>query len=408
MTRAPVALLCGILLGACGEREKVTLPAIDVASAADGIVPLPESAPELFRRHFVKYAHVVAPNGKPIRILAQSGWTNDQIRHAREVLEYILTDHPGSAYGDDKSDIANAMADRNATLVLFDTEPALIEAMEAGLEDSTTLSMQDLRANESPAVGDPDYMDHVTRDAAYEEIWHLVHDYGIEPTRPAMVEEMRRANDTATENGWNAWPDDEPWEHPNEYVGVLLDNYLDLWALHPTKYEARPIEPGEIPDGHSHFGRYFANSRDRMRELDPMGYTLVEKFFAPYLTYTPELPVDFTGTFSMRFDPELRYTFKSRHLRSAALTGSNHANLVGNEHDNVLKGNAGDNVLDGGDGLDTAVYSGPASDYEIARRDDVVTVLDGVADRDGTDTLRSIEALRFRDRTLTLDDDSLP
>ena len=38
-------------------------------------------------------------------------------------------------------------------------------------------------------------MAHVTRDAAYEEIWHLVHDYGIKPTRQAMIAEMRRVND---------------------------------------------------------------------------------------------------------------------------------------------------------------------------------------------------------------------
>ncbi|MYF04219.1 MAG: hypothetical protein F4230_04295, partial [Holophagales bacterium] len=100
------------------------------------------------------------------------------------MMEHLLADHPGSVYGDDKSGIAAAMADRKATMVFFDTEPDMRQAMSEGLPEATDLSMQDLRANECPAPGDADYMGHVTRDAAYEEIWHLIHDYGIKPTLP--------------------------------------------------------------------------------------------------------------------------------------------------------------------------------------------------------------------------------
>lgn len=380
----------------------VTLPDIDISSSPNGIVSLPDDVPEVFKEHFIKYTKVMAPNGKPIHILAQDGWTDDQIKHGRNVLEHILTSFPGSAYGDDKSAVANAMSDRKATMVFFNSEPDLEAAMRGGLGGATDLSMQDLRANECPAVGDLDYMAHVTRDASYEEIWHLVHDYGIKPTRPDMIAEMREANDLAAENGWRGWPDDEPEEHPNEYVGVLIDNYLDLWAVHPTKYEARPIEPGDIPEGHSHFGRYFANSRAALKTDDPLGYAVIEKFFSPYLTYTPELPESFMGTFSMTLDPNERYTYKTQHLRSAALMGTNNANLVGNRYDNVLNGNAGDNVLDGREGEDTAVFAGPRGDYEIERRDDAVVVRDSVANRDGTDTLADVELAQFADETVSL------
>ena len=127
---------------------------------------------------------------------------------------------------------------------------------------------------------------------------------------------------------------------------------FDLWAVHPKKYEGRDIEPGDIPEGHSHFGGYFANGRAKMKAQDPLGHALIEKFFPPYLTYTPELPEDFSGTFSMELDPDVAYTYKSQHLRSATLTGSRDANLTGNRHDNVLTGNAGNNVLKGGAGSD--------------------------------------------------------
>lgn len=400
--------LC-ILLGSCANPEPVTLPEIDISGSRTGIVALPDDVPRVFHDYFVKYTRYTAPNGKPIHILAQAGWTDDQILHGRNVLQHLLTDFPGSGYGHDKSAIANAMADRKATMVFFDTEDALDEAMRAGLGDATDLSMQDLRANECPAVGDADYMAHVTRDAAYEEVWHLVHDYGIKPASPAMIAEMRVANDAAAANGWRAWPDDEPHEHPNEYVGVLLDNYYDLWAVTPTKYEGRDIGPGDVPAGHSHFGRFFANSRAGLREAAPLGYALVEKFVPPHLTYTPHLPEAFSGTFSMTLNPFQAYTYKSRHLRNVSLTGAGDANLVGNRHDNILTGNAGRNslrgaggndALFGGDGDDTAVFEGPAAEYRIAGTGESVTVQDMKTGRDGTDALHGIELLQFADAIL--------
>ena len=408
-----VLIASSFLLSSCQKKEEVTLPDIDISTSPNGIVPLPDDVLEVFKEHFVKYTKITAPNGKSIHILAQDGWTDDQIKHGRDVLEHILTDYPGSAYGNDKTAVANSMSDKKATMVFFNTEPELRDAMRGGLAGATDLSMQDLRANESPAVGDEDYMGHITRDASYEEIWHLVHDYGIKPTLPDMIAEMRKANDVATENGWRGWPDDEPEEHPNEYVGVLIDNYLDLWAIHPKKYEGRDIEAGEIPEGHSHFGRYFANSRSKLKEKDPLGYAVIEKFFPPYLTYTPVLPESFSGTFSMKLDPSVAYTYKTQHLTNATLTGDNDSNLTGNGYDNVLTGNAGNNILtggagsdelDGGDGEDTAFFAGPFADYEITKDGEAVSVSDGVPDRDGTDSLHNIELLQFSDKKVPLEE----
>lgn len=406
-----LTILTFALLSSCTVGDPVTLPNIDTSASASGVVALPDDVPQVFRDYFVKYTKFAAPNGKPIHILAQDGWTDDQIKHGRNVLQHLLTDFPGSRYGNDKSAIANAMADRKATMVFFNTEEDLNEAMRAGLADATDLSMQDLRANESPAVGDEDYMGHVTRDAAYEEVWHLVHDYGIKPTLPDMIAEMRTANDAAASNGWRAWPEDEPQEHPNEYVGVLIDNYYDLWAVTPTLYEGRDIEPGDVPEGHSHFGRFFAGSRAQVQEQAPLGYALIEKFFHPYLTYTPELPEGFGGTFSMALDPAQAYTYKSRHLRQATLSGTRDASITGNRHDNVLTGNSGNNGLEGGggndelvggEGEDTAVFTGSASEYNIVYNQDSVAVRDLQENRDGTDLLRDVELLRFSDSLVRL------
>ena len=86
-----VLVASSCLLGAC-TREVVTLPEIDTSVSADGIVALPDETPAVFKEYFVNYTKVIAPNDKPIHILAQDGWTNDQIRHGRDVLEFLLTD----------------------------------------------------------------------------------------------------------------------------------------------------------------------------------------------------------------------------------------------------------------------------------------------------------------------------
>jgi hypothetical protein len=389
------------------------LTAISLDSSPDGVVVLPKDTPPLLREIFLRYTRTYAPNGKPIHFLAQEKWTVDQIKKARNVLEHLLRDFPGSVYGSDKTAAANSMSDRNATMVLFDTP----EELEAAFRNTdlryVDLSMQDLRANENPAEGDDDYMNHITRDASFEEIWHLVHDNGIKQTQPEMLAEMRRANDSAAARGWRAWPDDEPQEHPNEYVGVLLDNYYDLWAVKPKLYEGRTITPEDLPDGKTHFGRYFANSRDKLRELDAPGYELVQKFFHPYLTYTPELPEYFSGAFSIQFDPELAYTYKSQHLKDVTLLGSNPVDLIGNDRDNIFTGNdgpnvltggAGNDILDGREGEDTAVFGGPAADYTLERSQNKIMVTDKVPERDGSDTLINIERIKFSDKTTRIED----
>ena len=163
--------------------------------------------------------------------------------------------------------------------------------------------------------------------------------------------------------------------------------------------------------GGSQFGGDVAGSRAGMSEQGPPGYALIEKFVPPYLTYTPELPADFAGTFSMRFNPAEPYTYKTRHLTSATLTGDENANLIGNGRDNVLSGNSGNNIiqagggndeLDGGDGEDAAVFAGPAMDYEIVYNRGSVMVRDLKEDRDGSDLLRGIERLRFSDSSVQL------
>ena len=115
-----VAAMIGTTGGLFPQRGE-TLPYIDISTSPNGIVLLPDNVPQVFRDVFVRYTKVVAPNSKPIHILAQDGWSEARILKARNVLEHILTDVPGTRYGADKSIVANTMADNRATLTLFNT-----------------------------------------------------------------------------------------------------------------------------------------------------------------------------------------------------------------------------------------------------------------------------------------------
>jgi Ca2+-binding RTX toxin-like protein len=73
------------------------------------------------------------------------------------------------------------------------------------------------------------------------------------------------------------------------------------------------------------------------------------------------------------------------------------AAIAGNGAD-MLTGGAGNDVLYGGGGSDVAIYSGSSADYSVTSNEDgSYTVEDLIADRDGIDTLTSIETLRFAD-----------
>ncbi len=68
--------------------------------------------------------------------------------------------------------------------------------------------------------------------------------------------------------------------------------------------------------------------------------------------------------------------------------------------DDWITGGKGNDTIDGGLGFDRAMFSGTRAGYTVASQGGTITVADGTASRDGTDTLTSIEALHFSDKTM--------
>jgi len=70
----------------------------------------------------------------------------------------------------------------------------------------------------------------------------------------------------------------------------------------------------------------------------------------------------------------------------------------------TITGGSGDDQIDGGDGVDTLVFTGIRSQYNITASDMGYRIEDSVNGRDGVDLFRNVEWLRFSDRTVGAQD----
>lgn len=347
---------------------------------------------------FTKQVEIVAPNGKPIRIIAQEGVPDLAVARARNLLRFFLTDVPGAKYGADKSAIANAMANNRAVLMM----PT--GSHRPGHEPR--IDAQPLYQDETPIDGSPWYLesDWSHRDAGFEEIFHLVHDTGIGTFMPGALPGYQRELDRearaaledgrwgiAVDPGVNDWISELRDEDSlaQEYIASVLDTYYGLWG-----------DFDEAPGGM--WGIYVAKTRGELAATDPRGQELLESFLPPMMHgYEALIDPSFEGEFMLQFDSSLPYTHKSQYYVDATLTGARDSSLRGNAENNVLRGNHGDNVLRGEDGDDTVIFSGSQNEYRVRRDGDVVTVTDLIGGRDGTDRLIGIESLRFVDGVRT-------
>ena len=414
LIRPAVILLVSVSCGGRGPLVKVSdlSTAINSSIAAElGILALPEaedarigkvSVGRLKAEGFTKAAAVEAPNSKPIWIVAQTQVPNIAVARARNLLRFFLQPVEGSEWGgiEIKAAVANTMAERHAMLMM----PT--GAHREGHEPR--IPAQPLYQDETPIEGSTWYLnndwDH--RDAAFEEIFHLVHDMGIGTDRPGALPAYQEMIDSEARRAIA----DQRWGRPindrvdrwlkeleaenslaQEYIAAVIDTYYGLWGAFDRRAGGM-------------WGIYVAKTRNELAELDPRGRELVEMFLPPTLEgYEALVDPSFEGTFTLRFDPERPWTHKSRYLVEVRLTGSRSSSVEGNQEDNVLTGNRGDNLLDGGEGRDTACFKGPRSDYLLRMDGQRLEVRDTEPDRDGTDTLVEIEVLRFADGTLSVD-----
>lgn len=353
---------------------------------------IPSNLGKEYSANFNRYTKVVTPNGGKIHIVAQSNLTDEQIVRARSTLEHFLKNYPGSEYGDNKSELANKMAENGAILTLLNGQDDGNNPVEV---NGQALFENEIQVEGHPWYINQDYNNH--RDATYEEILHLVHDYGIgidghnsfPGAMPKYQSEIRQAQKNAlSTNLWgigaDRWINELTDENSltQEYLAALIDSYYGLW--------------GGWTDSNTHgmWGIYVAKTRNEIFLEDPVGGEIMNnKFFHPYLTYNARIDSSFNGVFSLKFDSLKPYTNHSQYLKDITLLGNNDTSVYINELDNNIIGNKGTN---------TVIFNGNSSEYIIDITDIEISVTDKVSDRDGINILKEIEKIKFTDQTIEL------
>ncbi len=390
------------------------LDTYDISVSSNGIIPMPTGLPSQFST-FVKYTKIQAPNGQAIHFIAQNQITDAMMVRARNILQFYLTNYAGSQYGADKTVVINAMGTNESILMLLN-----------GSDDGNPPNVdgQPLYENEMAVEGhlwytSNDYDNH--RDASFEEILHMMHDFGIGVDTngvpspigalPAYQAEIRAAQDNA-DNGFQIWPlgasSDPTWYNElaaenslsQEYLAAVIDSYYGLW-------EAWTGGGGTT----GMWGEYIAKTRAEIVTEDPMGYALMPKYFSPYININMDIDPTFIGVFNMTRTPSEPYTYKSQYLQHTTLTGTNASgvkgndlanNLIGNDADNTLEGVKENDIIDGKGGADKAIFTGNYSDYTVTSFSTYVTVQDNVANRDALDTVYGCEILKFADQEIAV------
>lgn len=359
-----------------------------------GITALPKSSSALYKTSFCKYIPLTVPNGKSIGFFAQQKVSDDQLVRAQRILSFYLRG---------KENIANHMANNNAHMMLLNGADGDIELAEG-------LQGQPLYEKEMIVEGSTGYLssDYQTyRDASFEEILHLMHDYGIgTESQPGadmqFSQQIKAAREAAMQQ--NLWPtasvsqDTLNWIEElrqegslsQEYLASVLDSYYGLWQNFN--------EPGGM------WGIYSAKTRSDIQTQDPLGYAVMQTFFQPNLSYLARIDANFNGTFSMTFDNNQSYTYKSQYLTHARLTGTNDSNLEGNALDNQLAGNSGSNLINGKEGDDILLLQGKQAEYSIQKNSNSFLIQDSANSRDGLIEIRNIERIKFSDKILSVND----
>lgn len=354
------------------------------------------------KKYYSKYIDYIAPNGKPIRLLSMDKVTDEQLLYAYNMLSFYLESYDKI----DKTVIANRMADTNTTLIIPNGADRDGKTPQAAM----TLG-QNLNQMEIANVGSKWYVDcdYEHRDASFEEIFHMVHDYGIGITQnpgaaPKITKIIAEAEQNALPTKEADWGKKGLWglnsvdwlkelskegSLEQEYIVSVIDSFYGLW------------EPWKDGKG-GMWGIYVAKNRAEIGQKDPMGKEALLSFLPENITQMMRIDPAFEGTFIMTYDENIPYTAKSQYLQKVWLTGKKDSGVIANKLDNILIGNAGNNTIDGGEGNDVYQFYGSSDEYEINRSKNKIIVRDKVESRDGTDTLENVEILRFTDKDIKL------
>ncbi|MFH0274757.1 hypothetical protein [Vibrio jasicida] len=292
------------------------------------------------------------------------------------------------------------------------------------------MNSQSLMYRELTVEGDCHYMsnfadycanlgEHADRDAAFEEILHLVQAQGIAPNAStsslqngiqahalSIYSDMQAGKPTVwrpTQRDWEDWESDDfdpervkktgP-SYSHEYFAAAFEAYMGVAKAN-----------GQGLDG------YQALTREEMQSQDPQAVDWISGLFHGYLQYTAN--IDSAGvklytektnpgtvpTFRMapnKDDLVEAYTYKSQWLTKVKIVGDQAINVIGNDQDNTFEGNNKDNSIYGEGGINTYIVPHKLAECIVIKAKNVTVECPST----GSDELYDIQNIKFTDQTL--------
>ncbi|MDK9755773.1 hypothetical protein KIV40_10140 [Vibrio sp. D173a] len=373
-------------------------------------------------------------------MLTENDDQNDEMLTKIFVSELLRQDKLDDAIADsglpqsfDTSSLENFIA----TMMVLneDDMDTLIESialtlMSSGDTPNWLMNSQSLMYRELTVEGDCHYMsnfadycanlgEHADRDAAFEEILHLVQAQGIAPN--ASTSSLQKAiqahalsihNDIQsgkptvwrpTQSDWEDWESDDfdpervkltgP-SYSHEYFAAAFEAYMSVAKA----------------NGHGLDG-YQALTREEMQTQDPQAIDWIDGLFHDYLQYTASIDSAGVKLYTEKTNPGSvptfrmapnkhglveAYTYKSQWLTKVKIVGDDAMNVIGNDQDNTFEGNHKNNSIYGEGGVNTYVVRHKLAECIVIKAKNVSVECPNT----GIDELYDIQNIQFTDQTL--------
>ncbi|WP_431787173.1 hypothetical protein [Vibrio harveyi] len=321
------------------------------------------------------------------------------------------------------------------TVLSEDDMDVLIDSITSTLMSSQDtpnwlINSQSLMYRELTVEGDCHYMsnfsdycaylgEHADRDAAFEEILHLVQAQGIapNPSTSSLQNEIQAHalniyNDAQagkqtvwqpTQRDWQDWESDDfdpervkqtGTSYSHEYFAAAFEAYMGIAKA----------------NGHGLDG-YQALTRSAMHTQDPSAVEWISELFHSHLQYTAHIDSEGVKVYTdntrpgtvptFRMSPNENgvveaYTYKSQWLINVKIIGDQAMDVIGNDQNNTFEGNGQNNRIYGEGGVNTYIVSHAFADCTLVTAKNVSVTCPST----GTDELFDIHNIQFTDQIL--------
>ena len=300
-----------------------TLPVFDISSSNFGIIDLPDDSDQIFQNVFDRYSHILTPSGDVIQILAQNEISDESMLHVRGILKSYLNNKSGSFWGDDKTNISNAIASTNSLIFILN-DPGMVDNIDFQNLINSGVSGDIIAAEEIIIEGDTNYINNSTLDKTYQKLFQFIFEYGIQYVMPSFLSSIDSAMVHAISNEIYFPLSELSFNQQRlRYATLGLEIYYGHWA-HNNENELV---------GNS---EYIYNNRDTLEDGDPLLYAIIDGFFEENLSCKVHLNQSFSDTFRLNFDTNFTYTNKSQYINNVNLSGTEGSSIFANHNDNSI------------------------------------------------------------------------